>query len=174
MQISDAEKLILYMLCDVHEALNIKDSVDPDFIRSALSEGQSWAIKQKYNGIFDGEEVALDLKTEVYEILHLWSLIQASYSQLSPAESDDLKAKLGRNYPPFYGFDGNNEIEHLSIAFFIVNRMAQFASIKHLVKNSHMPVLRGYRQMLAKWDVNQWDEERGMIPVPHLLELLTK
>ena len=57
MNLSDGEKLILAMLSEIHEALEIKNGVDPKFVQSAIYSGNFWGLKWQYSGIFDSEEL---------------------------------------------------------------------------------------------------------------------
>ena len=56
-EIRASEKLIIAMLCDVIEALGIKDSIDPAFVRAAVLDGDNWALKWQYPGMLDAEVV---------------------------------------------------------------------------------------------------------------------
>jgi uncharacterized protein len=151
MKISDSDKLILHMLCDVHEALRIKNSVDPTFIRAAISGGHGWALEAKYTGIF-GQEDSAETKNEVFDILDMWRVIEASYARLSEEE----KARIEREAHPFgkdvqfAGFDGNHEGEHLSVARFIIDDMERYKEFKGRNLNS-IHKLEGYRRMLAAY-----------------------
>jgi hypothetical protein len=49
--------------------------------------------------------------------------------------------------PKFFGFDGNNEGEYMSIASFLVEKLRRFESFKGRSFNSHVPVVERYRRM---------------------------
>lgn len=151
MKMTDSEKLILIMLCDLHEHLKIDGSVDPALVREAIHSGNAWGLKWQYPGIFDAEEPTEDLVNEVGEILSMWELLEASHEDLSAADKDRVKAEADPFGDPvrFPGFDGNNECEYLNVARFLVEKMDRFAEFKGRINNSHMPTLGGYRRMLA-------------------------
>ena len=75
MQLSDGEKLILFMLSEIHAHLKIKNGVDADFVQAAISHGNLWALKERYTGIFDVPEVPDDVVKEVEDILWMWSML---------------------------------------------------------------------------------------------------
>jgi len=58
---------------------------------------------------------------------------------------------LGKD-PKFYGFDGNNEGEYMSIARFLVEKMGRFESFKGRNFNSHVPLVDRYRVMIAAFE----------------------
>ena len=39
MNVSDGEKLIIMMLCDICKTLNVKGDVDPELVRSSILSG---------------------------------------------------------------------------------------------------------------------------------------
>ena len=142
LKFSAGEKMIMSILCDVHKHLKIKDGIDPDFVESTLYGGHSWGLKWKYSGIFHGHEDSEKIVSEVGNILTMWSLIESVYAKLSPKD----KAKIEKEAAPFgkdvyfWGFDGNNESEHLGVARFMINDLERFSEFKERDLNSHMPV----------------------------------
>jgi len=52
MELGNAEKLILMMLCNIHEKLDIKGEIDPKFMRSAIQSGNLWGLEWEYLGIY--------------------------------------------------------------------------------------------------------------------------
>lgn len=151
MKISDSERLILLMLCEIHQALKIKDGFDADFLSKALIDGHTWAIRQEYGHVLPREDDPAELVKEVQDILDMWRMIEASYRTLDPAGKkalEDAVPIFGKN-PTFDGFDGNNESEHMSIYQFLVEDMGRWSEFKGRNKNSHMPLLPNYRRMLT-------------------------
>jgi hypothetical protein len=137
MKLSDGEKLILVMLSEIHQNLGIKDGIDPKFVQSAIYTGCAWGLKRKYPGIFDAAESEQALVSEVVNLLDMWSFIESSCHELS----DNEKALVVDQSIPaeFTGFDGNNEIDYIGVARFLINDLGQFAAFKRRDLNSHYP-----------------------------------
>ena len=73
MNLSDGEKLIITMLCDIYKSLNVKGDVDPELVRSSiLSESRKWRADKIAND--DGSSNRLAV--EVSQILEMWSAIE--------------------------------------------------------------------------------------------------
>ena len=121
MKLSDGEKLILTMLSDIYEHLGI-EGFDPKLIRDAINDGQAWAIKWKYRGIFDIDETESDVHHDTVDILGMWDLIERAYGNLNSADKQRIEteaAPFGKNVE-FMGFDGRDETDHLSVARFLI------------------------------------------------------
>src|SRR5260370_31721904 len=68
LKLSDGEKLIILMLCELYEHLKVKREIDPTFVASAIRGGHLWSLDWEYPGIFDGHE---DNKTTVHEVIDI-------------------------------------------------------------------------------------------------------
>ena len=152
MKISDGEKLILMMLSEIHEHLKIEDEGDSQFVRSAIISGNVWGVKWRFPRIFHGSDPTPEVVTEVVDILNMWSHIESSYQNFSPADKAKIEieaAPLG-SHVQFSGFNGNNEAFFLSVARFLVDDLGRFQIFKGRDLDSHSPwSLDGYRRMLA-------------------------
>lgn len=149
MDLSDGEKLILTMLCDLHQHLEVKGGIDPELVLAAISGGHHWALEREYTGIFHDEQVDDATLTETYEILEMWTTIERDYLALSAADQKRVGAAVGKD-PKFTGFDGNASERHMSVAVFLIDRLALYGNFKGRDMNSHgMPPIDSYRQMLA-------------------------
>lgn len=172
--ISNGEKLILVMLCDIYERLGIEGDVEPEFIKSAIYRNHAWAIPWAYSGIpFDHEPVPPIVK-EVVDILSMWSFIEYSYQGLDEFEKTRLAEDagvFGRDLS-FRGFDGNNESEHMSVASFLINDLDRFDEFKGRSMNSNMPLLDAYRRMLPIFEAGQHNLLTGRLDLSALTELL--
>ena len=90
MNLSDGEKLILVMLCDIHKALNVKGAVDPDFVSSAISSGNIKELAWEMQGIFGEKDKPA---AEVDQILDMWSTVERAYKRLT---AEEKQQRLGR------------------------------------------------------------------------------
>ena len=149
--ISDGEKLILTMLCDLYKKTGVKSEIDPDFVQSVIYGGHYWGLRWKYSGLFHDHKDAPAKVTFVVDVLDMWSFIEGGYERLT----DEGKILVGKEASPFGanvkfpGFDGNNESEYMSIARFMIDDLDRFQIFKGRDSmNSHMPTLGGYRRML--------------------------
>ncbi|EHW5634432.1 YfbU family protein [Escherichia coli] len=150
MQLSDGEKLILMMLCDLYDKNEIEGEIDHTFVRDAIFENQTWALPWKFSGIpFKNTETPRVVK-KVLDILDMWRVIEYSYSELTEEEKKKLKenVELFGKKPIFKGFDGNNETEYLAAADFVINKLDRFEEFKLRDLNSHMPSLATYERMM--------------------------
>src|SRR5579871_5297137 len=112
MRLSDGEKLILTMLCDLYRGES-KREIDPDFVNRTISSGETWALHWKYPHIPFEREATPPLVDEVSDILAMWWLIESSYDKLGPADKKQLEDAVGPGGkdPKFPGFYGNSERE---------------------------------------------------------------
>lgn len=150
MKLSDGEKLILLMLSELYEKLGVEGEIEPDFIKSAIFSDQLWGLKWKYSGIPFEESEDPAIVKEVVDILDMWSFIEHAYNKLSDKQKEKLKvdaAPFGKD-PKFNGFDGNNEVEYMGTAMFLVNELERFQEFKGRSFNSHCPSIDMHRRML--------------------------
>ncbi|GAD62039.1 hypothetical protein [Aquipseudomonas alcaligenes] len=71
MEFSNAQKMIITLLTDIHSALKIQDSVDPDFVQRMVVSDNGWALAWQYPGIFEtGEETGYSGKGVVIPFLN--------------------------------------------------------------------------------------------------------
>lgn len=155
MKLTDPEKLIITMLCEIHKALKIKDGVNPDLVAEAIYSSNTWGLRWAYPGLFDSGERDPDTVREVCDILDMWSFLESGYEALDVAG----KAQVEKDAAPFGkkvkfpGFDGNNETDYMSVAAFLVEKLDRFTALKGRARqNSHMPTLDGYRRMLKVFE----------------------
>lgn len=153
MKVTDAERLMLLMLCDIYDRTEANGEFDTDFIRSAIFGQKDWSIPWKFSGIpFENQETPEVVK-DVLDILDMWSFIEYSYEKLSAEQKAALEVEakpFGRS-PKFRGFDGNHESEYMSTAAFLVNQLDRFVEFKDRDFNSHMGSVDAYRRMLVPY-----------------------
>lgn len=173
MQLSEAQKLILMMLCDIHAHLKIKDSVDPEFVTAAIHGGHLWALKDRYPGIFDIPETPAHVVEEVEDIMWVWSRLESDFAALSAAEKKRVlnEGKVHGDAVTFDGFDGNNEGPYLSTARFIIQHLDKYEEWKDHKMNSHSPSVESYRRMLPVFKATEL--KGGRMSVDHMIAVLT-
>ncbi len=153
MKLTNAEKLILTMLADMHEKLEI-DEVDTKLIKQAIYSNNTWALSWELPGIVgDSAEPTPPEVSLVVDILDMWSFIEEAYERFDATEKSALEAKADPfgKHVAFSGFDGNNESEYMSIANFLVKDMDRFSRFASRDLNSHCPSIDGYQRMLPKF-----------------------
>lgn len=164
MILSNGEKLILMMLADIYEKVDVDGEFDPEFIRSAIINNQTWGISWRYPGIpFDKVEEP-EVVREVLNILDMWSFIEYAYKQFTAAEKKILLEELDKNEESFRfnGFDYNNDHMHVSAMSFIVNDLGRYQEFQGRYLNSHSSISLGkYRCMLH--DFEQMRNNSAMI-----------
>ncbi len=84
---TEAEKLILLMLADIHTHLRVKSEIDAAFVRDAIIEGQLWALCEKHRMVFEARAHKSDAEVnEVYEVLNMWWLLEPAYAKINAAD----------------------------------------------------------------------------------------
>ncbi|HXS95954.1 MAG TPA: YfbU family protein [Candidatus Limnocylindrales bacterium] len=163
MELSKAEKLILAMLCDIHEHLKVQSDIDSKLVKSALWGDKTWGLTWEYSMLFGGSIEKPEGVSEVVDILDMWSAIESYYGRLSPEDQQLVKSEVRRfgGDLRFPGFDGNDEVEgnYMSISEFLVNDLHRFGSFRGRDFNSHHPFLDMYRGM-----VKAFSKVRPQIP----------
>jgi uncharacterized protein YfbU (UPF0304 family) len=151
---SDGEKLIVIMLRDIYRHLKVsRGEIDPDFVCQTLWGGHTWALKWRMTGLYHGHEDDIRDVHFVVNVLAMWDHLERGYGKLSKPDKEKVAKEanpFGRDVK-FRGFDGNHESEHMGIAHFFVKDMERFERFKDRELNSHMPMIDGYRRMLAAY-----------------------
>jgi uncharacterized protein YfbU (UPF0304 family) len=147
---SGVERIMLMMLADICQHLEVEADSDPEFIKATIFNGQDWAFAWKYHGLLRDSTPSEELVTEVAHILEMWSILEASYENLTAKQKEQVATEFGEGELEvrFDGFDGNNEGEHFSVASFMVQDLKRFDEFATRDLNSHRPTLQGYRRML--------------------------
>jgi uncharacterized protein YfbU (UPF0304 family) len=173
MTLSDGEKLILMMLCEIYKRLEMDDTeIEPKFVQETIWGGHYWGLKWKYSGLFHDHEDSDKSVGEVADILEVWSFIELSFGRLSKADQDRVKKEAYPWSAIFIGFDGNNEGEHLGIARYLTEQLDRFSEFKGRELNSHSPRLDGYRRMLPMWEKVRSSIPYSDLSADQLIELL--
>lgn len=156
MKISNSEKLILVMLCEIYEKLGIgkEGEIDPEFIKSAIYSENTWGLEWKYHGLFSSTSDTPAEVTEVVNFLDMWSFLEESHEKLAQSDKDKLIEDGGvwAKSVKFRGFDGNNEGEYMGIARFLTKDLDRFSRFKDRNLNSHMPCVGTYRRMYEAFE----------------------
>lgn len=173
MKLTDGEKLITLMLCELYDRLEINAEIDPDFLRTAIYTGNEWSLAWKYPGIpFEDQKDPEQLK-EILDILDMWEHIELSYEQLSPEDKAVLESQpFGKN-PKFRGFDGNNEAEYIGITSILLNELDRFQRFKGRDMNAHAPTLEVYGRMLPAYHLRR-KQGWTLLGVSDLSEILSE
>jgi uncharacterized protein YfbU (UPF0304 family) len=150
MNLSDGEKLILFMLSEIYEKLRVDGEIDPKFVAKALRSGHLWAIKRKYYGIYDAlANNNSDVVKDVAAILVMWDVMEAAYDRLTKDQKDELHRQTGLKEVKFVGFDANTEEHHYGVLMFLIDEMDEFSTFKGRDLNTNQPAVGSYTRMLA-------------------------
>ncbi|KVE87493.1 YfbU family protein [Burkholderia vietnamiensis] len=149
MKMTNAEKLITVMLCEVMEQLDINRDIDPEFVKEAVFNDHLWALEWQYQGIFGDSMSPTPPKVSfVTDVLDMWYFVEHGCANLSDRDKERVEAEVPFGIAKFEGFDGNNETEYMSIARFLVEKLNRFTNFKGRAFNSHMPCVDRYQKML--------------------------
>ena len=155
MKMSDGEKLIAYMLADIMEGLKLKGDIDPDFIKSAVSGDDLWALEWKYRELFHNEGPSQEVADETAAIMTMCSVMENSIAQLTPEERATIPE---HQQQVFVGFDGNHEPHH-GVAKMLVHKLDRFSEWEGRALNSHHHTLTSYRRMNDAFDRIDWSHQ---------------
>lgn len=146
MKLTNAEKLMIMMLADIHIGSGGGGEIDADVVKAAIISDNAWAIHWAHPFLEEGAKDPPHV-SEVSDILQLWSLIESDIDGLNSKDQAALK-KAVTGSAKFPGFDGNHESEHYSAAKFMVEKLDRFSEFAGRSLNSHMRSLDRYRRML--------------------------
>lgn len=148
MNFTPEQRLIVGLLCDIHQKLEIKDSFDTEMISDAINTGNEWAIDLQYGDNL-GSEITDQRFKFVSDVLNMCAIVEHSYLELDNEGRAIVAA--GTRYNPdavFVGFDGNNETGYMSAARFYVRKLNRFEQFADRDFNSHAPLVDAYGRML--------------------------
>ena len=172
---TNPEKLMLWLLTEILSGQkNYEDRETINLIRDAICGGHFWALDWELKGIVHDHVDDPKLVSLVVDVLDMWTFIERAYKGFSPAEKKQVEEQVGAigKDPKFFGFDGNNEVECMSIARFLVEKMGRFESFKGRDFNSHLPMVERYRRMTAKFEPMRASLIGRELNVNEVIELL--
>lgn len=172
---TDGEKMLMLMMGDLFKSLKVEGvNSNPEFLAEVIYGGHYWAPKWDMQGVFhDHIDDPMDVEY-VISVLDMWSFIEHSYKKLQPSEQEQIKKAYGikQGEIQFYGFDGNNESNQISIAQFLVKKMGRFSEFKDRYLNSHLPTYDRYQKMLAVFRPMRKTLTGACLSTQQLIELL--
>jgi uncharacterized protein len=175
MKLSDGEKLILLMLCDMYKAMKIKGNFDPEFIANTIYGNHLWGFDWEMQGIpFESSQTPREV-SETTNYLDMWRFIENGHKALSKKNKEQLAkdvGSLGKNVK-FPGFDGNHE-RHFHIAHYMIDDMRhRFENFKGRELNSHHPSVEGYQRMYEVFEPIRASLHNRELSLPELTAILT-
>ncbi len=174
LKLSDGEKLIVSMLCEIYKHHEIDGEIDPSFVKEALLGGHYWALRWQHPFLFDMEADNIETVHEVIDVLNMWRVLEQSYARLSKKDKDRVRKETEPfDDVVFQGFDGNEETEYLSIAKFLIDKMDRFADFKGRDLNSHMPSIEWHRRMARAFkQIRPYLRGGNLLSAEHLIKIL--
>ncbi|WP_346380800.1 YfbU family protein [Acidithiobacillus sp.] len=170
---SDGEKMLILMMGDLFKALNIENhDSNPNFLAKVIYGGHYWAPKWDMQGVFHDHVDDPQDVSYVVDILDMWSFVEEAYERLNHEQKAAIMAEATN--VKFLGFDGNHEINKMSIASFLVDEMERFSRFKGRDMNSHHPTEARYRRMLAAFEPMRASLAGGGLNVQQLTALLKR
>ena len=173
MELSDGEKLILAMQCDLYQHLHVKGGIDPALVMATLGGRHHWGLKWQYTGVLHDEQVDEATVKEVCDILDMWTFIEHGHAALSPADQQLVADAVGKD-PKFTGFDGNAPGRHMSVAIFLIEQLTRYSNFADRDMNSHgMPPIDRYWRMLGIFKPMRSDLGHTSINAGQIIEVLS-
>ncbi|MGU3349137.1 YfbU family protein [Pseudomonas monsensis] len=152
MIVSDAEKLILLMLSDLHEFHGI-DRINTKLLKSALSTNNTWALN------WEIPDLGLDLRdtpaeaVEVVNFMYMWGALEDTWHSFPENIKENIMGniQIGKAVK-FPGFHSSEESELYTIAKLFVDDMGKFQRYKGRDLNSHAPMKKFYEKMYSVFE----------------------
>jgi len=142
--LSDGEKVIALLLCDLHKHLKIDGGIDSTLVSSAISGGHLWALRNLIDEHVDDPHNV----DEVADILDMWKFVEEDFEKLSKADRKRVKEEAKRfKGIKFPGFDEQKEFPYLHIARLWIDENDGFPHFKGRDLNSHSQLLAAYQRM---------------------------
>jgi hypothetical protein len=154
-QMRTGERLTVWLLCDLLEGLEIEGEINPKFVKEAIVGGHFWALEKEYSGLLGAQNVDRDVVKEVINFLDMWHFIEDSTAKFTKKERQAIAKDSGWLHPEFQfmGFDHQSEeIEHLSVARFMVEKLGWFSFVKGRDLDAHFPTLDDHRRMYSVFE----------------------
>jgi len=148
MDLSDGERLILLMLCDMQKGDPVRREIDPDFVQDTIVNNQLWGLKFKYEGLLPGPSQMPPEASEVFEILEMYRLLSAHYNGMSDADKKRIDSEAPSDSLKFPGFDSHDAGDHSAIAQYVVEQLKLFSEFKNNI-GSGVGTLDRFRRMLG-------------------------
>ena len=151
MKLSNGERLIVALLCDISKKLDAQREIDPEFVMRSLGTYE-WGLSWEYSGLLKQEDTP-PLVSETCDILDMWRALEEAYAALSDVDRTRVDAALGEVNPVrFEGFDGNHD-EHYGIALHLIEVMKRYQHFEGRNINSHSrSSIFEYKSMLSRFN----------------------
>lgn len=140
---------MLVMLSEIYDALKLDSGVNTALLREAVYSGHSWALEWDMAGLTQVEETPRQVVTEVVDILDMHSFLEAGFKALTAEEQAQIEWP---HRVEFNGFDGNNEIQHMSVARMLLEHMERWQEFKGRPLNSHSETLHTKARMVEAFE----------------------
>ena len=173
-KLSDGEKLISMMLCQLFKNLKLRGDINPEFVEAAIDGGHYWALEWKYPDIFQGREHSGALVTEVLQVLDMWRFLERGYRTLSVKDKKRVakEAEPLGEHVSFDGFDGNGEAEYISVAHLLIEKLDRFSEFKGRDLNAHMPTIDTHKRMSSVFEPLRSTLAGRELNAPEIIEIL--
>lgn len=149
MIVSDAEKLILLMLSDLHELHGI-DKINTKLLRSALSTNNSWALNWEIPDLGSDLTDTPEEVITVVNFMYMWGALEDTWHAFPENIKENIMSnvQIGKTVK-FPGFHSSEEFELYTIAKLFVDDMGKFQRYKGRDLNSHVPMRALYEKMYS-------------------------
>jgi uncharacterized protein YfbU (UPF0304 family) len=147
MELSDGERLILLMLCDIQKGDPVKREIDPDFVQQSILSNQLWGLSHKYQNLLPGRFEYPAEVSEVIDILDMYRLLDRHYGYMSPEDKKRVDEAAPFGEVKFPGFDSHDTGGHTGAARYMVEDVGLFKEFKGNI-DSGVNTLDRFRRML--------------------------
>ncbi len=147
MILSDGERLILLMLCDMQNGDPKRREIDPELVQQSIVSDQLWGLRFKYDNLLPGQYETPPEVSEVFDILEMYNLLGDHYGYMSDGDKKRIDAESPLGEPKFPGFDSHETGPHSGIARYIVEDLRIYKQFTNNI-TSGVHTLDRFRRML--------------------------
>jgi uncharacterized protein len=174
MVLSDGERLILLMLCDIQKGDPTRREIDPELVQESIVSNQLWGLSFKYDNLLPGGDRQNPPEvTEVFDILEMYRLLGDHYGYMSPEDKRRIDTEAPMGEPKFPGFDSHDTGPHSGIARYIVEVLKLFTEFKNNITGG-VRTLDRFRRMLRVYLPLRDTLGSGKMTVDQMLSVLNE
>ena len=154
MKLSNGERLIIAMLCDLYRSGNVKGEINSEFVASSILGRHEWGLKWKYPNLFEGDDEAPAVVRETCDILEMYQVLTPSFEALSELDQARLRKAVTPfdDYVRYRGFDHDHD-PHAWIVKYLVEQLGRYTEVANPGLNSaSFATLAHYRTMLSRFE----------------------
>lgn len=154
MMMTNLEKVILLMLCEMHRHLGIQGEFNALRVQEYISKDLSWMIDRYINRTLSKKNVIENNYEELYSILQAWIVVEREINRLEEEAGQIVIAREDPRYSRRYtGFNPITETSFFEDAAFLINSAypEEFCTLANREDSSDAMRIYYYRRILSRF-----------------------